>query len=177
MFKKMKCSEKTNISASDDLSIKNNVLYQICRKLGLWQENPTKCQTKQEQINISARIKRKVKNKEKTLGITLSDIPEPPPLSNDDQFNVAMDSIRAFELEQISYKMNTCKVCQECRIDLDVSKNGICKKCANDKENIKMFSDENCMDPKPQPKELQGLSIIEQQLISRTSPCINVFML
>lgn len=33
------------------------------------------------------------------------------------------------------------------------------------------------MDPGKLPEELQGLTIIEQQLISRLSPCINVHML
>ncbi|XP_053405155.1 uncharacterized protein LOC123560749 [Mercenaria mercenaria] len=40
-----------------------------------------------------------------------------------------------------------------------------------------MFSPENVMDPKPQPDELKHLTTIEQQLICRISPCINVHML
>ena len=33
------------------------------------------------------------------------------------------------------------------------------------------------MDPKPLPAELQDLSIVEQQLICRIAPCINIRML
>ena len=40
-----------------------------------------------------------------------------------------------------------------------------------------MFSDENLMNPGISPCELQCLTVIEQQLISRISPCMNVHML
>ena len=43
--------------------------------------------------------------------------------------------------------------------------------------NIKMFSKENNMDPGVVPPELKDLTIVEQQLISRISPCINLHML
>ena len=33
------------------------------------------------------------------------------------------------------------------------------------------------MDPKPSPPEMSDLTVIEQQLISRISPCINVHLL
>ena len=40
-----------------------------------------------------------------------------------------------------------------------------------------MFSEENNMFPGKVPNELQGLSIVEEQLICKISPCINVHML
>ena len=40
-----------------------------------------------------------------------------------------------------------------------------------------MFSKENNMDPGVVPPELKDLTIVEQQLISRISPCINLHML
>ena len=40
-----------------------------------------------------------------------------------------------------------------------------------------MFSAENNMDPGSLPNELTGLTVINQQLIARISPCINVHML
>ena len=43
--------------------------------------------------------------------------------------------------------------------------------------NIKMFSKENNMDPGVVPPELKDSTIVEQQLISRISPCINLHML
>jgi hypothetical protein len=36
---------------------------------------------------------------------------------------------------------------------------------------------DNNMDPKPSPPEMSDLTVIEQQLISRISPCINVHLL
>jgi hypothetical protein len=56
-------------------------------------------------------------------------------------------------------------------------KNGACEKCIREKNHIKMFSSENNMDPGKMPNELKNLSIVEQQLIARISPCINVHML
>ena len=53
----------------------------------------------------------------------------------------------------------------------------ICKRCFNDKNETKMFSKENLMDPGSVPEELQNLSITEQQLICRISPAINVHLL
>ena len=40
-----------------------------------------------------------------------------------------------------------------------------------------MYSAENNMDQKPLPTEFATLSIIEQQLISRISSCINIHLL
>jgi len=39
-----------------------------------------------------------------------------------------------------------------------------------------MFSKENNMDPGVVPPELKDLTIVEQQLISTISPCINLHM-
>ena len=40
-----------------------------------------------------------------------------------------------------------------------------------------MFSAENCINPQALPQVLKNLSITEQQLIARISPCINIYML
>jgi hypothetical protein len=55
--------------------------------------------------------------------------------------------------------------------------NEICKRCSIDKNIIKSFSEDNNMNPKPSPPEMSGLIVIEQQLISRISQCINVHLL
>jgi hypothetical protein len=44
---------------------------------------------------------------------------------------------------------------------MPLSKDGVCKKCNNDKDKTKMYSDENNMDPKIIPNELKDLSAIE----------------
>ena len=53
----------------------------------------------------------------------------------------------------------------------------ICRRCHKDKGPIKLFSNENNMNPKHMPDPLTDLSMIEQQLICKISPCINVHML
>jgi hypothetical protein len=58
-----------------------------------------------------------------------------------------------------------------------MSTDQICKRCKSDKNQIQLFSPENNMDPQKLPTELSGLTIIEQQLICRISPCMNVHML
>ena len=98
--------------------------------------------------------------------------------SNDNQnFQKALEAITNFEKTQMSYKINHCSVCHERRIEMKMSTSNICKRCYNDKGQIKMFSTENNMTPGNIPTELQDLSLIEQQLISRISPCINVHLL
>ena len=60
---------------------------------------------------------------------------------------------------------------------MNVNSDQICKRCKSDKNRIKLFSPENNMDPQKLPTELSGLTIIEQQLICRISPRMNVHML
>ena len=51
-----------------------------------------------------------------------------------------------------------------------------CRRCSRDKNAVKMFSNENNMNPGPVPDELKDISI-EQQLICRIAPAIHVHML
>ena len=53
---------------------------------------------------------------------------------------------------------------------------GICNRCKHDKSSVHMFFQENIMYPGPNPDIMQGLSV-EQQLISRISPAVQVHML
>ena len=89
----------------------------------------------------------------------------------------AMEAIKEFEKEQMSYQFNTCRVCNECRLQFKLSKDGCCTRCLKDKSAIKMFSKENNMDPGDVPQELQGLTIVEQQLICRIAPAISLHLL
>ena len=52
-----------------------------------------------------------------------------------------------------------------------------CRRCSCDKNVVKMFSNENNMDPGPVPAELKDLSIIAQQSICRIAPAIHAHML
>ena len=58
-----------------------------------------------------------------------------------------------------------------------LNKQEVCKRCSSDTNKVKLFSKENNMHPFDIPACLSDLSIIEQQLICRISPCINVHML
>ena len=77
----------------------------------------------------------------------------------------------------MAYKFNHCSICHERRIEMKMATNTICNRCNSDKTQIKIFSAENNMDLKPLPAEFQELSIVEQQLICRIAPCINIHML
>ena len=60
---------------------------------------------------------------------------------------------------------------------MKMASDNICVRCNKDKSAIKMFSFENNMDPGDVPGELNNLSVVEQQLVSRLSPAIQVHML
>ena len=55
--------------------------------------------------------------------------------------------------------------------------NEVCKHCSTYKNIIQLYSEDNNMNPKLSPPEMSDLTVIEQQLISRISPCINVHLL
>ena len=117
-------------------------------------------------------------NKQKQIVVdTQPNIPDAPPLTSDIMFNKAMDSIRTFELGQMNYQIQSCIICHECRLEMNMSQENVCRRCFTDKQPVKFFSTKNNMNPGKLPKELQGMSIVEQQLISKISPCINVHML
>jgi hypothetical protein len=50
----------------------------------------------------------------------------------DDQFNKAVDCIRAFVLKEMNYNIYSCTICNETRIDMNI-KNNICDRCTKDK--------------------------------------------
>ena len=85
--------------------------------------------------------------------------------------------MRAFEIQQMLYDFKLCTICHERRLELKMSTPGICNRCKHDKSSVRMFSQENSMDPGPVPDIMQGLSLVEQQLISRISPAVQVHML
>ena len=131
---------------------------------------------KEKQLRMK-RNRSNISYKEKQLNINVSSLPNPPPLSDNKQYNKAMDTIRSFELEQMSYSFKCCASCKERRLNLQVTKENICRRCNSDKNIVKMFSNENYMDPGEVPAELIGLSVVEQQLICRIAPAIHVHLL
>ena len=83
---------------------------------------------------------------EKKLHVTALDLPPSPRLNDNDQYNIAMDSIQVFEMAQMLYNFKPCSVCYECRLEMKLRADNICQRCFVDKNKIKMFSFENEMD-------------------------------
>jgi hypothetical protein len=176
------CESHNSLNSDSEIchyiSKKEHELRQKCRKVGINFESRTQIENENE---MSKKLKKnydKLRRKLKTLGLNLENIhiPEAPELTNDKHLDHAFDCIRSFELQEMSYSVKCCSICNECKIDMKL-KNGVCEKCIKGKNPIKMFSSENNMDPGKMPNELKNLSIVEQQLIARISPCINVHML
>ena len=82
--------------------------------------------------------------------------------------------------KSIQYKIHQCSVCFEVwpqNIVLPRNCNNfICDRCKKDKSSPKRFSVENNMIPSKVPIELQGLTQIEEMLISRAFPVIHVYV-
>jgi hypothetical protein len=67
-------------------------------------------------------------------------------------------------------------MCQECYLGIKVrctEEGPICSRCQQEKEN-NQFSVENNMDPGSQPSELANLTQVEEMLIARVSPILQV---
>src|SRR5438270_9193290 len=70
---------------------------------------------------------------------------------------------------------NLCTVCNE-RFPFNLIQNA-CHRCDRDKNLVKKFSASNNMDPGDVPEDLQGLTEIEEMLISRIFPVVSVYCL
>lgn len=84
-----------------------------------------------------------------------------------------------FHDKQRKWKHHQCDVCHETwpNRSNSVSEHYICLRCKRDKRQIKLFSDQNDMDPGKVPPSLEGLSQIEEMLIARVCPIMCVFRL
>ena len=69
-----------------------------------------------------------------------------------------------------------CPMCNE-RIPGMKFTNEICKRCNSDKSTPKRFSEENNMDPGKLPKEIEGLTEIEEMLIAQVFTVMTVYRL
>ena len=170
-----------NTRKTSNLHLKPTDTYALqstCRKMGVTFEKPTHDESLEDRLKRNRRNRDRVLRKLNQTDMNFEEIPNEAPLTDRNHFNHAMDCIRNFELKQMSYKIQTCIICSETRINMKMYKtSNICKRCHSDKNKIKMFSAANNMDPGILPPELIGLSLTEQQLIARISPCINVHLL
>ena len=78
----------------------------------------------------------------------------------------------------IQFTMHQCQICHEAwpLKSKAKSSNYICRRCKADKVTPKKFSAGNYMIPSSVPKELQGLTQIEEMLISRALPIMKVYV-
>ena len=103
------------------------------------------------------------RTQQKRLNISVDTVPDAPSLTENATFNKAMVGIRAFELKQMSYTINNCSMCHERRLEMPMFQHtDVCWRCHFEKSNIKMFSNENNINPSHIPVQLQNLSVIEQ---------------
>ena len=156
---------------------KDKEMQKLCNTYGVQYEPPANGETQAQRVLRLTRINRKVKRKQQKLeksNIKVSDIPD---LTGNQQFDNALKFIREFEHEQMQYTLNICCICQEQRICQKKYNNDTCPRCFRDKNDVKLFSNENHMNPKDIPKELENLTVAEQQIISRIIPCINIHLL
>ena len=165
--------ETNDHSHSEDLC-----LIARARAVGLQYEfaQPGVVETEDDRVKRQRRNKRKVTNEEKRLREVVGDLP-PPPLvgSTEVEYNAYL-AIRAFEVEQMTYKFSCCEVCNERRLECKGMGN-MCTRCRRDKKVPKVWSDENNMDPMVVPDELSEMSDAEQMLIARLAPTVHVHML
>ena len=87
---------------------------------------------------------RKYTNEEKRLRGVVGDLPPPPPVASSELEDSAYLAIRAFEVDQMTYKFSCCEVCQERRLEGKGTGN-MCTRCRRDKKVPKVSSDEQCV--------------------------------
>ena len=69
-------------------------------------------------------------------------------------------------------KIEQCIVCKESCFDITKGK---CTRCKRDKQTPGKFSIKNSMIPSPIPPEHQGLTQVEEMLITRAVPIMNIY--
>ena len=137
---------------------------------------PGVVETEDDRAKRQRRNQRKVTNEEKRLREVVGDLPPPPLVGSSDVEDNAYLAIRAFEVEQMTYKLSCCEVCNERRLECKGTGN-MCTRCRRDKKVPKVWSDENNMDPMVVPDELSDMSDAEQMLIAMLAPTVHVHML
>ena len=137
---------------------------------------PGVVETEDDRRKRQRRNQRRVTGEERRLREVVGDLPPPPPAGSSQLEDNAYCAIRAFEVDQMTYKFSCCEVCKERRLQCKGTRN-MCSRCKRDKKVPKVWSDENNMDPMCVPEELSGMSDAEQMLIARLAPTVHVHML
>ena len=145
-------------------------LQEQCKSVNVSYIAPDANETQHKQTCRRQTIRRNLKKATENPHRNESNEPNAPDLQH------ILNVVKRFEDEQMSYSLSTCKICHERRLDSKL-KAGVCNRCTIDKNSVKMFSNENRMDPGVVPPELDGLTVVEQQLICKIAPAIQLHML
>ncbi|KAJ7854134.1 hypothetical protein B0H13DRAFT_1642512, partial [Mycena leptocephala] len=100
------------------------------------------------------------------------DLPDDSAISPDEaqclkNFDAALDAV----------KISACGCCREEGFNIKLKASGECARCNNDHRDIKMWSDENHVNPMPEnirPDCLKNLTEMEEMLIARIKPVMQV---
>ena len=165
--------------AQADNENENIELVARARAVGVAYEyaKPNAAESNDERQKRRRRNQRKILKEERRLAAVIGDLPPPPPPGSSQQEDEAYIAIRAFEVEQLTYDFTCCNICKERRLQTKTSQSNCCSRCKKDKQDPKLWSQENNMDPGVVTQELSGLTDAEQMLIARLAPAIHVRML
>ncbi|KAJ3971491.1 hypothetical protein EV361DRAFT_799995, partial [Lentinula raphanica] len=81
--------------------------------------------------------------------------------------------IKRFLDADSSLTYTSCSICEERDWNMDV-REGVCKRCRKDKGDVKKWSKENNTNPSRIPPALQGLTDLEEMMISLVLPLMQV---
>lgn len=122
-----------------------------------------------DRVKIRCRNQRRIAGEERRLRKAIGDLPFPSHVGSSEVQDKAYCAICAFEVEQLTYSFSCCDICKERRLECKGSGN-MCTCCKGDKNEQKLWSGENNVDPRRVPEELSGMTDAEQMLISRLAP-------
>ncbi len=85
--------------------------------------------------------------------------------------------VAAFHAKLGECEFTECGTCNESFPSITLSRSEECVRCSRDKRQPKLYSRENSMDPGPVPVKLQGLTQVEEMLISAVMPMMMLYRL
>ncbi|KAJ7129857.1 hypothetical protein C8R43DRAFT_847231, partial [Mycena crocata] len=100
------------------------------------------------------------------------DLPEDSALTD-----IEAQCISNFEAVLNAIKIETCSCCQEEGFHVKLKPSGMCSRCETDKRDIKMWSDQNNVNPMPEddrPPCLKNLTEVEEMIIARVKSVMQV---
>ena len=112
--------------------LEDSQLIARARAVGVIYEfaQPGLVETQDDRRKRYRRNQRRITNEEKRLREVVGDLPPPPPAGSSDLEDNAYCAIRAFEVEQMTYKFSCCEVCKERRLECQGS--GACALAAGE---------------------------------------------